>query len=72
MRLNKNWKRNMLETIKDKDSFIRQMLLVLASTMQTLVLATIVANFGWTHILTYFSYGLTALIFFTVYYLWKN
>lgn len=62
----------MLETIKNKDSFIRQMLLVLASTMQTIVLATVIVNFGWTHTLTYFSYGLTALIFSTVYYLRKN
>ena len=62
----------MLEMLKHKDSFIRQMLFILAASIQTLVLATIVANFGWTNTLTIFSYCFTALVYFTIYSLWKT
>jgi hypothetical protein len=62
----------MLKMLSNKDSFFRQLLLILAGSLQTIVLATIVSNFGWTHELTLITSTISVLIYFIIYSVWKN
>jgi hypothetical protein len=62
----------LMNMMRDKDSFVRQLLLVIAFTLQTLVWATLVSNFGWTHTISIASYVLSALIYYVVYIIWTN
>ena len=62
----------MLKMLSNKDSMIRTLLLLLGGILQTLATLTVVANFGWTHGLSFIFYGITAVIYFVIYLLWKN
>jgi len=62
----------MLKMLSNKDSMVRTMLMLLGGILQTLATLTVVSNFGWTHTLSFIFYGLTALIYFVIYSLWKN
>ncbi len=61
-----------MKMLSDKDSFVRQLLLIIAFALQTLVWATLVSNFGWTHVASIASYILSALIYYVVYIVWTN
>jgi hypothetical protein len=62
----------LMNKMRDKDSFVRQLFLIIATSMQTLVWATLVSNFGWTHTISIASYVLSALIYYVVYIVWTN
>ena len=58
--------------LNNKDSMFRTLLLLVGGFLQTMVALTIVSNFGWTHTLSFIFYGITAVIYFVIYLLWKN
>jgi len=62
----------MPKAMTNKDSMVRTLLLLLGGILQTLATLTVVANFGWTHGLSFIFYGITAVIYFVIYLLWKN
>ena len=61
-----------MKTLNNKDSFVRKLLLLIGFALQTLILLTIISNFGWTHILTYSLYVMTVVVYYIFYYLWKQ
>jgi len=62
----------LMNMMRDKDSFVRQLFLIIATVMQTTVWVTMVSNFGWTHVASIGSYILSALIYYVVYIVWTN
>ena len=58
--------------LSNKDSMTRTMLMLLGGILQTLATLTVVSNFGWTHEVSFIFYGITALIYFVIFLLWKN
>ena len=57
---------------KSKETFINHLLSLIAGFMITLVSATIVANFGWTAMISLISYVLVAIVYFVIFILWKD
>jgi len=62
----------LMNMMRDKDSFVRRLLLIVATTMQTAVWVTMVSNFGWTRVASITSYILSALVYLIVYIIWTN
>jgi hypothetical protein len=58
--------------MSDRDNTISRVFLLIAGVMEILVVLTLVANFGWTHIVTISSYVLTAVIAYVISLLWKE
>ena len=57
---------------KNNETFINHLLSMTAGFLMTVATATIVANFGWTAIISLISYALTAIVYFVIFILWKD
>lgn len=61
-----------MKILSNKDSLVRQVLLLVSAVLSTLATLTVVSNFGWGHMASFIFYPITVLIYYIVYLLWKN
>lgn len=58
--------------MKNKETFINHLLLIIGGVMMTIVYGTIVANFGASAMISIIMYCLTVCVYTVIYLLWKN
>jgi hypothetical protein len=61
-----------MKMLSDKDSIVRQTMLIVGGILQSAVWMTVASNFGLFHKVTLIFYALSILVYYIIYLLWKQ